>query len=276
MRKEMTSKLLMAGLVAGCTFGASAGSVSSILGSLSDPTDGRNVIFEDTTYSFVTPSFGDGITAADVGEEVFAAFNIQAVGLGGVTTTLDGGNAIVSPPTEFSTIAEDITIEGTLVGEITGVDVVTGEITVGGVTASVFSADFFEDSPVTTRAATEAAFTDLTPAATFGLGDADDFYTINFDPGSGLVTGFSLGLSTIDNFTFPGLIESPLSAFSGGGDADIFASGTVTLPPVGAGTPSGTFVIGDANFSLNTIPSPAAAAFGLFGLLGLSVRRRRS
>lgn len=286
MRKFSTTIGIGAALAAGSVVGsANASSAVSVIGQFADPFDGRATVFEDTTFSFVNPSFLDGITAADIGQSTFAAFAIESVGLGLESPFLDSGNALAPggsvSPSPISTQAADITVEGIITGTI--VDVILGSggggtIVVGGAFAQVFFGDAFEFSSVGSLADTTASFTDLNPAATFSDDGIDDFFTLGFVNVGGVdfINEFALGLSVDQNFLFPGIDPGVLSPALGGAVVDLFANGslpTSSLNQVGADGDS--FAIGDANFSINVTPSPAAAGVGVLGLIGLLSRRKR-
>jgi|GEM_PF-4725954 len=274
----MKTGTLLAGLACFAAGGSAfAGSATSVIGSFASATDGAPTVFEDDTFN-LNSNFSDGV---QVGDEVFAAFRFQEVGVGVPSPTLDGGNAIVGGPS-VATSTADITVEGVVNARVGAVLLGAGlggsdVIVLESVLAEVYTQDFFELSPVSDRVGTEAAFSDGTFAASFALDGLDDFYILTGNASTGVITNFALGLSVVTNATFPdidpGLVSSIFSPVPGGSTVDIFGEGTIG--PVVVGDDS-EFNVGDGNFAINLVPSPAAAGAGLLGVLGLVARRRRS
>jgi len=281
---KTTLKTMVAAAVVATGLGgvAQASSVTGFVNQFAASGDGRPTVFEDTTFSWINPDFADGI---EVGEEIFAAFNIQEVGVGGDSGFLDTSNFLsAGPPASVGTQDADVTIEGILKGDITSIigslasvgD--TATITVTTALAEVYFKDAFEASPVTTRAATESAFTDGDLAATFDLTGVGDFFTLEaevFTGGVVALTGFQLAMTNTSNLLFPGIVPGALTPFNGGGTTDLFASGDIPFPTNIEGS---TFAVGDANFAINLVPSPAGFVAGLamLGLMGMGrISRRR-
>ena len=266
-----TFGLLAVAMSAGFAGQSLAGSATAVIAGFSDPTGAAPVVFEDDTFSLNT-TFSDGVQAGDA---VFAAFTFPRLGVGPASGNLDSSNIILPGSPDIFTAVADITIEGVVNATVGAVLPGQGPggtdlIQLSNVFVEVYTLDSFTESLVTDLTGTEANFTDGTLAATFGLDGVDDFYTLVGDAATGTITNFALGLTNLENFTFPAIQESTLTT---GQSVDLFGTGDIQAIVTGD---NGEFNVGDANFAITLVPSPAAAGVGLLGFFGLMGRRRKA
>jgi hypothetical protein len=301
-----TRHLLTATAIAGSvafagaqTTQAASTNVVNLINSYATPGN-QATVFEDTTWSFLSPGLLDAVGANDpnvfLGVQVDGFFRIENLGLGIDSPGKFLDESITSSPFPLDDLSQvDLGIHGTLSGKISQV-FVAGPTdwrifvgTSGDTIASIYLQDSFIGNPAagSNLAALQAHFTQGDLGATLGLGQASDFYMLQFNPGTRRITSFSLALSVVDNFLLPVFETGNLNATVNESNwlnhglnfanwqsstADLYASGgNFGNPVTGA-----TFVQGDGDFAAFLVPSPVAAgpALILLGAIGF-VRRRR-
>ena len=286
-----TALALLGGVTTAQAASTASGALFDVLANpLNTGTPDAKLSFEDNNWSFdPSPMAADKGKAAALlagiagGGSATALFNISSIG-GSNTAVLDpaadiafGSETAVSNWGMFGSIsATGATSTTNGVGAITS-------ISLSGITAELRFIDGTAAPLIDASTATGTAFSDFTTlgssAATFDDSGIDAFYTLLVDStvGSatfGKITGFELGLTLTGQSLGPTFLPGVLS---NGKKVDLFGTGNLIYNLGGVAATTGStsdFIVGDADFAINAIPTPAAAGASL-GMLALVVFRRR-
>ncbi len=304
MKTPNSTRCLMAALaLSGAALTATqthAASVNSVINSINGNTVSFNLNFADSDQSIIVDSSGNLKTSGAVaaGDIIMGVINIDGVtGVGG-TATFGGIN---NELTGFYALSVD-----SISANFAGIKTIhTGALTAAEITSAVGGNAFFLPSfgGFGTADAMVALFEgadnfDGTFADAGDAIDGDFFQSFGGSTAFWDITGTSLrpGATLVDfniiadDIAAASLATTTTTLANVNFGLDLVDTGTSFLNPIavngfdvnpgqGANTllgGGGGPVNSDLSFSMLATPSPTAAAFGLFGLVAMGVRRRRS
>jgi MYXO-CTERM domain-containing protein len=259
--KMKNKKMLFAGLlgIAFTAVQAQAASLTSVMASLAEATGNVN---QEADYTFSLASAGSTFAVVDNNplNPLVAAGDVLNTSFLFSQVSVDSTSTVLNAPINSGTFASTVAVFGTSSLLVTSTTATTITVTANPTTDPLFS--IYEIDNMGTPLSIDNPLPGSPPA--------DLFATVGGPTVPATEFTFLVQSLTVSEGALAGLdVNVVLNSLLVNTDPNLTDPSTVSISGLSADA-SGEFTI-----SATVVPSPAAAGFGMIGLLGLSTRRRR-